>query len=92
MKKIFLVFIAPLFLTGCFQMVAVLPSAVMSGVVSGNTLQAGVSFGVNYGFKQTTGKTPMEHVISYSLNNEKIIEQINKDLQSAFVPESTVLE
>jgi len=91
MKRIFLIFVVPLFLTGCFQMVAVLPS-VITGVTTGNTLQAGLSMAINAGVKETTGRTPMEHIIAYTLNNEQVVEELNKDLQSAFSPISTVLD
>ena len=75
-----------MFLTGCFQMVAFAPS-VMTGVATGNTLQASLSFGLNYGIKKATGKTPIQHAISYTIQNDKdVIEALNKDLVSALVP------
>ena len=91
MKRIFLIFVVPLFLTGCFQMVALLPS-VITGVTTGNTLHAGLSIAINTGVKETTGLTPMEHIISYTFDNDRVIEELNKDLQNAFSPINTVLD
>ena len=81
-----------MFLTGCFQMVAFVPS-IMTGVATGNTVQASLSYGFNYGVKKVTGKTPMEHAVSYTIQNDKdVIEALNKDLVSALYPIKEALD
>ena len=52
---------------------------------TGNLMQAGFSYGTNMAVKQTTGKTPSEHVSSYVENKQKekkIREEMSSYLQS----------
>lgn len=73
-------------MTGCFQMVAFVPS-IITGATTGNALQTSISYAFNYQVKKSTGKTPMEHVINVAEKNEKaVMEALNKDLVSTFAP------
>ena len=71
MKKIFFVIVATLFLNGCFQMVAFAPS-ILTGAATGKMTQSTLSYVINYGFKEATGKTAFEHAVS-ALKNDKVI-------------------
>ena len=72
MKKILLLFLTTLLLTGCAESLALLgpTSTVATG---GNIAQSAFSSAVNYGVKRQTGKTPLEHAIAYAeeVNPEK---------------------
>ena len=48
---------------------------------TGNILQAGFSYGSNVAIKQTTGKTPEEHVTSY-IEEKKEKKKIRKEIVS----------
>ena len=93
MRKIFFVVLASLFLSGCFQLVALVPS-VITGVTTGNALQAGLSYGFSYGVREKTGMTPMEHIVNHvgfsmamAVNAGKKIKTVrNDDLFSSFAP------
>ena len=93
MRKIFFVVLASLFLSGCFQLVALVPS-VITGVTTGNALQAGLSYGFSYGVREKTGMTPMEHIVNHvglSMTvvvsaGKKIKTVRNDDLFSSFAP------
>ena len=65
MKKILLLFLTTLLLTGCAESLALLgpTSTVATG---GNIAQSAFSSAVNYGVKRQTGKTPLEHAIAYA--------------------------
>ena len=68
----------------CVQSTALLGPAISVGS-SGNVMQAGFSYGTNMAVKQTTGKTPSEHVSSYVENKQeekKIREEMSSYLQS----------
>tara|TARA_B100001964_G_scaffold145519_1_gene160224 strand:- start:87 stop:374 length:288 start_codon:yes stop_codon:yes gene_type:complete len=68
MKKVVFLVVISLFLSGCFQMVAFVGPAV-TGVTGGNITNSMLSYGLSYGYKKATGKTPIEQVIS--LTKEK---------------------
>ena len=63
MKKIIFLMVVTLFLNGCFQMVAYMGPAI-TGVTGGNITHSALSYGLSYGVKRATGKTPIEQVIS----------------------------
>ena len=61
MKKIFLL-LCLVFLSGCFQSIALLGPAV-TGASTGKIYQAGLSYGTNMLMLQATGKTTSEHMM-----------------------------
>tara|TARA_B100000886_G_scaffold303701_1_gene234473 strand:+ start:366 stop:689 length:324 start_codon:yes stop_codon:yes gene_type:complete len=64
-------------LAGCTSPTAMLgPAYTMSS--SGNTLQAGLSYGSNKLITQHTGKTPIENLKDVSLIEKKKLENIEK--------------
>jgi len=71
MKKIIYIFPLLFLFNGCFQSVAVLTSGASSGNLVNSSIKSAASFGV----KHQTGKTPMEHALSYvqkhNPNNKK---------------------
>ena len=84
MKKIFLILFSLVLLGACAQSTAFLGPAITVGS-TGNIMQASFSYGTNMALKQTTGKTPSEHVSSYVKNKkeEKMIrEEMTSYLQS----------
>jgi hypothetical protein len=84
MKKIIVIIISFVFLGACAQTTALLGPAITIGS-TGNLMQAGFSYGTNMAVKQTTGKTPSEHVSSYVENKQeekKIREEMSSYLQS----------
>ena len=60
MKRIFFLLIITTLLTGCFESVAL-----VGGASNGRALQSSFQSAVSYGIKTTTGKSPIEHVLSY---------------------------
>ena len=93
MRKIFFVVLASLFLSGCFQLVALVPS-VITGITTGNALQTGLSYGFSYGVREKTGMTPVEHIVNHvglsmtmaASAGKKIKTVRNDDLFSSFAP------
>ena len=61
MKKIFLL-LCFVFLSGCFQSIALLGPAI-TGASTGKIYQAGLSYGTNVIMLQATGKTTSEHMM-----------------------------
>ena len=64
MKKIFFLLLSMLFLTGCFESLALVGPA--TGVSNGRIVQSSLKEVVSYGIKKTTGKSPLEHVLAYT--------------------------
>ena len=64
MKKIFSSMIMLFILTGCAESLALL-GPTSSAVTGGNVAQSAISSAVSYGVKKKTGKSPMEHTVSY---------------------------
>ena len=69
MKKIFLL-LCFVFLSGCFQSMALLGPAV-TGASTGKIYQAALSYGTNAIMLQSTGKTTSEHMIDI-LNRKEV--------------------
>ena len=69
MKKILGLLVILLFLNGCAESVALLGTSVSNGKI----VQSSISSSVSYGIKKQTGKTPLEHAITYAerINPEK---------------------
>ena len=65
MKKIFGLLISLLLLNGCAESVALLGSSI-GGASNGKMLQSSLNTVVSYGIKKQTGKTPLEHALSYA--------------------------
>ena len=62
MKKILLLLVCFVFLSGCFQSIALLGPAI-TGASTGKIYQAGLSYGTNMIMLQATGKTTSEHMM-----------------------------
>ena len=69
MKKILLLLVSFVFLSGCFQSIALLGPAI-GGASTGKIYQAGLSYGTNMIMLQATGKTTSEHMLNMLNNNE----------------------
>ena len=72
MKKILGFLLGFTLLTGCAESLALLgPTSTV--VTGGNIAQSALSSAVNYGVKKQTGKSPMEHAMTYAdeMNPEK---------------------
>tara|TARA_B100000780_G_scaffold165329_1_gene115608 strand:- start:342 stop:920 length:579 start_codon:yes stop_codon:yes gene_type:complete len=68
MKKIFTLLISMLLLTGCAETIALLgpASSILGG---GNIVNSSISSAASYGVKKTTGKSPVQHAMSYAEKN-----------------------
>ena len=76
-KRLLLVFVLGVTLSGCFMAPLALIGPMSSGFTTASIVQSGVTSGASYIIKQTSGKSISEHVM----------EAINKDiLQQAYVP------
>jgi PBP1b-binding outer membrane lipoprotein LpoB len=62
MKKVILIALGVLFLSGCVQTTALLGPSVI-GVQSGSIYKASLQYGANYMIKKSTGKSTSEHVL-----------------------------
>ena len=69
MKKILLLLVCFVFLSGCFQAIALLGPAI-GGASTGKIYQAGLSYGTNVIMLQATGKTTTEHMLDILNSNE----------------------
>ena len=65
MKKIFGFLIALILLTGCANSLTLL-GPTSTAVTGGNIAQTALSSTLNYGVKKQTGKSPMEHAMTYA--------------------------
>ena len=81
MKKILGFLLGFTLLTGCVETLALL-GPTSTAVTGGNIAQSAFSSAVNYGVKKQTGKSPMEHAISYA---EEINPQKKKEPCLSFV-------
>ena len=62
MKKILILLSTTFLLSGCAESLALLGT----GTSNGKILQSSLNSAVSYGIKKQTGKTPLEHAISYA--------------------------
>ena len=76
MKKILLLLVCFVFLSGCFQSIAFIGPAI-TGASTGKIYQAGLSYGTNVIMLQATGKTTTEHMLD--ILNSKESNQLKKD-------------
>jgi len=70
MKKILLLLVSFVFLSGCFQSMALL-GPVIGGASTGKIYQAGLSYGTNVIMLQATGKTTAEHMMDILNSKEQ---------------------
>ena len=77
MKKIFLLLVSFVFLSGCFQSMALLGPAI-GGASTGKMYQAGLSYGTNIIMEQATGKTTSEHMLGILNSKEENLLKKNK--------------
>jgi len=77
MKKILLLLVCFVFLSGCFQSIALLGPAI-TGASTGKIYQAGLSYGTNMIMEQVTGKTTSEHVWGILNSKEENLLKKNK--------------
>jgi uncharacterized protein YceK len=69
MKKILLILVCFILLSGCVQSLALL-GPVITGASTGKIYQAGLSYGTNMIMEQATGKTAYGHMFSMLDNNK----------------------
>ena len=69
MKKIFIILVSFLFLSGCIETASLM--APLSGVASGKVAQTTINSAVSFGIKKKTGKSPVEHAINLAEQNNK---------------------
>ncbi len=65
MKKILGLLLGFIFLTGCAETLALL-GPTSTAISGGNIAQSAFSSAVNYGVKKQTGKSAMEHAMTYA--------------------------
>ena len=70
MKKILLLLMCFVFLSGCFQSIVLLGPAI-TGASTGKIYQAGLSYGTNMIMLQATGKTTSEHMLDILNSKEE---------------------
>ena len=66
MKKIFVLLATLFLLVGCVESVAVIGT----GATNGKIVQSSLKSGASYGIKKITGKTPLNHALSYAKKNK----------------------
>jgi superfamily II DNA helicase RecQ len=75
MKKLSILVFTFLFLTGCYQSMALLGPA--TGAANGKVVQSSLQSASSYGIKKQTGKSPFEHVLAYT--EQKDLENCQKE-------------
>ena len=68
MRKIFILLTSMFLLAGCVESVAVIGT----GAANGKVVQSSIQSGASYGLKKITGKTPLNHAVSYAKKNTNI--------------------
>ena len=77
MKKILLLLMCFIFLSGCFQSIVYLAPAI-TGASTGKLYQAGLSYGSNMIMENITGKTASEHMLGILNSKEANLLKKNK--------------
>ena len=77
MKKILLLLMCFIFLSGCFQSIVYLAPAI-TGASTGKLYQAGLSYGTNMIMEEITGKTTTEHMLGILNSKEENLLKKNK--------------
>ena len=79
-KKIYLVVLISIILSGCIQSTALLgPSITIA--TTGNVMQAGLQYGANTAIKNETGKDALTHLKS-ALDEEQDSQKLNKKIRN----------
>ena len=79
-KKIYLLVLIFIFLSGCIQSTALLGPGVTIAT-TGNIMQAGLQYGANTAIKNETGKDALTHLKS-SLDEEQDSQKLNKKIKN----------
>ena len=77
-KKIYLLVLIPIILSGCIQSTALLGPGVTIAT-TGNIMQAGLQYGANTAIKKETGKDALTHLKS-AVETEKNSQKLNKKI------------
>ena len=80
-KRLLLIGVIGVFLSGCFMAPLALIGPVTSGFSTASIIQTGITSGANYMVKQSTGKTISEHAID-AISNDT--------LQQSYFPKKTI--
>ena len=79
-KKIYLVILISIILSGCIQSTALLgPSITIA--TTGNVMQAGLQYGANTAIKKETGKDALSHLKS-ALDEEQDSQKLQKKIKN----------
>jgi len=78
MKKILLLLMCFIFVSGCFQSIAFLAPAITGASTTGKVYQAGLSYGTNMIVEQITGKTTSGHMLDILNSKESNLLKKNK--------------
>ena len=65
MKKIFILLTSMLLFTGCAEILALVGPG-SSAIGGGNVVHSSISSAASYGVKKATGKSPMQHALTYA--------------------------
>ena len=79
-KKIYLLVLIFIFLSGCIQSTALLAPGVTIAT-TGNILQAGLQYGANSAIKKETGKDALTHLKS-AIDEEQENQKFNKKIKN----------
>ena len=77
-KKIYLLILISIFLSGCIQSTALLGPGITIAT-TGNIMQAGLQYGANTAIKNETGKDALTHLKS-AVEKEKDSQKLNKKI------------
>ena len=79
-KKIYLLFLISIFLSGCIQSTALLGPGVTIAT-TGNIMQAGFQYGANSAIKNETGKDAFTH-LKDAVEEEQDSQKLNKKIKN----------
>ena len=79
-KKIYLLVLISLILSGCIQSTALLGPGVTIAT-TGNIMQAGLQYGANSAIKKETGKDALTH-LKNTLDEEQDSQKLNKKIRN----------
>ena len=79
-KKIYLLVLISIFLSGCIQSTALLGPGITIAT-TGNIMQAGLQYGANTAIKNETGKDALTH-LKDAVNEEQDSEKIEKKIRN----------
>jgi len=79
MRKIFCFLFLATILNGCAESVAILGPSLGTG---GGVARSSLTTAVNYGIKKQTGKTPMQHALTYNQKAKEAKDSTISDLSN----------